>query len=1076
VWGLALLVGLAVLLLYRWLPADGATGDLESFSPAGYRVQWLLEERAGGLRVGDVVVRAGGYTVDEWLRGAARGPEWRSGGLVSYEVLRAGEPLTLSVRLSPVPFRAILLRWTSQLMVVLALLAVGSFVFWRRPHELGARLLMLFCMALALHLWGDAYNFQFSVLPWRWAYWFHLHLEQLSFGLIYAPICHFALVFPVSHPWLRRYPRAALWAIYLSTPLVTALATLLFAPLSRGLELGNRAALLMASVQAAVVFVAFIRSAHIAREPVARAQVRWLLWSAGIVLGVGIPGYLLPLVLAGRPVIPHPLAMLLSLAIPYAWAAAVMRFRLFDIGLIVNRTLVYGTLTLLVGGLYLALVRLLTLWIQLVLHRQDNALVVFIATLTIALAFFPLRQRVQRLIDRAFYRTKLNVQRLLPEMSAKLATCIIPEQLAALLTRELPQRLYIAAADLSVLDMAGGRFVPVSAEGGCAELPVGHPMVGFLRRHGRPLMRLQPPPGFPVQGQELLERNGVELCIPLVVGGEMVGLFSLGPKLSGDVYSPDETDLLYLLGQQAAIAVENSRLYQAEQEQRRLTEALFEERLRLLEKTDAQARQVQQIVGTVPEGVLLLGADWRVLLANPTAREYLAVLADVSEGQPLVHLGQQPIHELLTPPDEGLSHEVALGDPLRRIFEVIARPLQPRGQEGWVLLIREVTREREIQEQVQSQQRLAALGRLAGGIAHDFNNILTVIMLGAENALWEPEVPPAVSSSLVAILAEAKKASDLVRQILDFSRLSWIQTMPLSLEAIVKEVIGILQLTLPENIRLHVEVEPGSYTVDVDPARIQQVVVNLAFNARDVMPQGGDLNIRLGLVEIGADEEAPVAEMPAGKWAFVAVSDTGTGISPDVVPHLFEPFFTTKPVGRGTGLGLAQAYGIVKQHGGYVGVETQVGQGTTFRIYLPIHEETRREGQEKSTVAVPEGKGETILLVEDDEGVRSYCQEILQAIGYRVLPAENGKEAVRVYGSAERIDLLLTDMVMPEMGGRELIARLRAIEPCLRVIVMSGYGLAGVKDLLDEGGVHAVEKPVNSQILAQAVRRILDAE
>jgi two-component sensor histidine kinase len=563
IWALNLLAGLGLFLIYDRLPVDGATGNLESFTPEGFRVQWLLEERANGLQVGDIIVRVDGNTADEWLRGVSGSPEWRTGEVVTYEILRNGQPIELRLRLAPVPFSTILTRWTPQFVISLILIVIGSVVFWKRPYESAARVMMLFCMTVAVQLWVDAYNVQFAILPRRRLFWIHLLLEHGTFVLNYASICHFTLVFPAPHPLMERYPRRVLLALYLSNPLLMAVAMLLSPSWSRALPTGNQISMLVVLVQLGLTIGAGIRSIRTAHDPVSRAQVRWIFWGGSIALLVAIPGYVLPLALLGRPLIPHPAIMLLTVFIPLVYAVAILRYRLFDIEVIINRSLVYGTLTAFLGSLYLLLVRLLTLLAQGVLQRENDTLAVFVATLSIALAFAPLRQRVQTFIDYTFYRTKLDYQRLLPEMAERLATSIVLDELVALLTNELPQRLQIDWATLAVLDPSAGRFVLAAGGNGHPALPVDDPLVEYLHRLGRPLLRLQPSPGVPDEVQDFLDEHNIELSIPLIMGQELVGLYNLGPKLSSDAYNRDEMRLLYLLGQQASVAVENSRLFQA---------------------------------------------------------------------------------------------------------------------------------------------------------------------------------------------------------------------------------------------------------------------------------------------------------------------------------------------------------------------------------------------------------------------------------------------------------------------------------------------------------------------------------
>jgi len=525
-----------------------------------------------------------------------------------------------------------------------------------------------------------------------------------------------------------------------------------------------------------------------------------------------------------------------------------------------------------------------------------------------------------------------------------------------------------------------------------------------------------------------------------------------------------------------------------------------EERDRLLAQIQEQAQRVQQIMDTVPEGVLLLDAAGQVILANPVGRKDLADLSGAKVGDTLIHLGDRSLVELLTSPPQGLWHEVtipgsdlgetssssvetlsrAAGDLPERSFELIARPLDTGMEAGdWVLVIRDVTQEREIQRRVQRQERLAAVGQLAGGIAHDFNNLLTTIMLYAQMPLSEQDLPPNLNQAFETILDESRQAAKLVQQILDFSRRSPIKTHLVDLKPFAKEAVRVLERTIPESIRLRFEAGSEKYVVNADPTRIQQVLMNLVVNARDAMPEGGELRIDLSRVKVGPDEKPPVVEMSPGEWICLAVSDTGAGIPPEVLSHLFEPFFTTKEPGKGTGLGLAQVHGIVVQHEGHIGVETEVGKGTAFRVYLPACQAGEEEiPQQETALAAPDGQGEIILLVEDNEGTRRAGRRLLESLGYRVLAAANGQEALEVYGAAgEEIDLVITDVVMPEMGGRRLMRELRKANPGLKVLAVTGYVVEEDIHQLKEGGfLDVVHKPFDVETLAQVIRRALDED
>ena len=650
----------ALILIYSWLPADGATGNLESFRPHGFDILRLLEPREGGLRARDLIVRAGGYTLAEWLADAPRGPEWNDGGVVPYEVLRDGQTVNLQIRLAPIPFPTVVAGWALQFLVSLACLTIGAFVFVKRPRELAARVLMLFCTLLTLQYWGDAYNFQFPTLPWRWPFWFQLTYEHLTYSMCVGSICYFALVFPLPHPLIKRLPHL-LPAFLLFGPLVTiALGMALTPDPIWAIKNGNILSWAVALMQITTAILAGLRSIRTARDPVSRAQVRWILWWTAVGCGVLLPGYVLPLLLGIHPSLSHPFTMVFIGLIPFTFGLAVLRFRLFEIEVIINRTLVYGTLTVLLAGLYLLLVRLFTSIIPILLRRQDDTAVILIATLGMVLAFAPLRRRVQATIDHAFYRTKLDYQRLLPEMSDRLATSIVPDQLTALLTRELPQRLQIAWATLVVLDPEGEQFIRVGADVPREHpaLPANEPVIGFLGKANQPAQRLQPPSDLPAEAQAFFDRHGIELIIPLVVGEKQVGLYNLGPKLSGSAYNREEVHLLRLIGRQAAVAVENSRLFRAEQDQRKLAQALQEaadvvsSTLDLDQVLDRILAQVERVVAGDAFNIMLIEdgvastvrwrgherlgvADLIDHMAMPVS-EYRTLVQMARTGQPLV--------------------------------------------------------------------------------------------------------------------------------------------------------------------------------------------------------------------------------------------------------------------------------------------------------------------------------------------------------------------------------------------------------------------------------------------------------
>jgi len=524
-----------------------------------------------------------------------------------------------------------------------------------------------------------------------------------------------------------------------------------------------------------------------------------------------------------------------------------------------------------------------------------------------------------------------------------------------------------------------------------------------------------------------------------------------------------------------------------------------EERARLLAQIQEQAQQVQQIIDTMPEGVLLLDADEQVILANPVAEKDLITLAGAEGGNTLTRLGDRPLAELLTSPPKGMWHEVATDD---RKFEVIARPLETGPTSGgWVLVIRDVTREREIQRYSQQQERLAAVGQLAAGIAHDFNNIMATIILYTHISLRIEELSTRDRERLGTINQQAMHATNLIQQILDFSRSAVLKRQPLDLAPLLKEQVKLLARTLPESIEIDLAYGPAlsgaegpdEYTVHADPTRIQQVVMNLAVNARDAMPDGGNLRFGVERIEVRPGESPPLPEMEAGEWVQVTVSDTGMGIPPDTLPHIFDPFFTTKAPGKGSGLGLAQVYGIVKQHEGEIDVQSpsttlrtgQVGQGTTFTVYLPALPVHPPKPPSQGLSPLAQGRGETILVVEDDAATRQALVDSLELLNYQTLEAANGQEALAIlerqtlevsedFQSIE-IALVLSDVVMPQMGGIALLQTLKQSGLTVPVVLLTGHPLdKELEELRAQGMSGWLFKPPSLEQLAKVVARALE--
>ncbi|HVY45607.1 MAG TPA: ATP-binding protein [Minicystis sp.] len=386
---------------------------------------------------------------------------------------------------------------------------------------------------------------------------------------------------------------------------------------------------------------------------------------------------------------------------------------------------------------------------------------------------------------------------------------------------------------------------------------------------------------------------------------------------------------------------------------------------------------------------------------------------------------------------------------------------------------RDVTERRALEERYAQSQNMDAIGRLAGGIAHDFNNMLTVI--GGVSRILIEELPAGdpMLGDLEEITMASDRAAALTRQLLAFGRKQVLKPRAVDLPAHLRDMVAMLRRVIGEDVALEMNPSPATWPVRVDPGQLEQVVLNLVVNARDAMPGGGKLTIETANVVLDREYVAAHVDVASGPFVLLAVTDTGHGMERRVLDHVFEPFFTTKEAGRGTGLGLATVFGIVKQSGGHVEAESEPGVGTTFRVYLPRSFDEPDAKVERPPRLAGLGGRETVLLVEDDALVRQYARKALQRHGYSVIEASNGGEAVLIVEEHEGpIHLLITDVVMPRLSGRRVAERIGRLRPGVRVLYMSGYSAEEVA--LRGGAADLLEKPIAPEALLRKVREVLD--
>jgi len=604
---------------------------------------------------------------------------------------------------------------------------------------------------------------------------------------------------------------------------------------------------------------------------------------------------------------------------------------------------------------------------------------------------------------------------------------------------------------------------------------LGRSCTAYVFRAGRPMIITQE------FFDRLAEKGEVELVgtpgptwlgVPLKTPRETIGVLVAQHYEDGNAYTKHELEFLASVGGQIAVAIDRKRT----EEELRAAETRFRTLVEQLPAITYVAEfgaagpwsyvspQIETLLGFSPAEWMADSEVW-VKHLHPEDRE--RVLAEEQQSQ---HSAEpfRSEYRMLTRDGRVLwcrDEATVLSD-------------QDGKRNRMLGVVYDITQRRNLEEQLRQAQKMEAVGRLAGGVAHDFNNLLMIIKGNGELMLQHLGATERSRKNAIEIGKAADKAAALTRQLLAFSRMQVIQPRSLDLNAVVSEMAKMLRRLIGDDIELNIVSSAPLGVVKVDQSQIEQVLMNLVLNARDAMPDGGRLTVETANVSLDEDYARRHATVQPGKYVMMAVSDTGVGMDAETQAHIFEPFFTTKELGKGTGLGLATVYGVVKQNGGWIWVYSEPGRGTTFKIFLPQIEEVVGS-TEPGKVANQSHRGsETILLVEDQDGIRELASEFLKGSGYTILEARDGSEALEVAGQHHgRIDLLVTDVMMPRMGGRELAFRLASVRPHMKVIYMSGYA-EYAKDnqkIADLENV-TLQKPFALDTLARKVREVLAAQ
>ena len=503
----------------------------------------------------------------------------------------------------------------------------------------------------------------------------------------------------------------------------------------------------------------------------------------------------------------------------------------------------------------------------------------------------------------------------------------------------------------------------------------------------------------------------------------------------------------------------------------------------------------RRIIEFVPCGVVQVSPEGTILEANRAAQEVLGLTFDEISRRFVGGFNAETFWEdgsVCPALDHPVSKCLATHQPqpatmvgVRRadgriswgiVTAIPATDPETNRMTGAVVTFLDVTERRHLEEQLRQSQKMEAIGRLAGGIAHDFNNLLTAIVGYSQLLLDRLEVGNPMQEQLEEIKKAGKRAASLTRQLLAFSRKELLQPQVLDLNSLVGNIDRMLRRLIGAHIELVTMFGPGLERIEADPAQLEQVVLNLVVNARDAMPQGGKIVIETANSSL---DEAYAHQHPGvspGRYVMLAVSDEGYGMDAETLEHIFEPFYTTKHPGEGTGLGLSTVYRAVKQHAGNIWVYSEIGRGTTFKIYLPQANQVMEVRKADALPTAVAGGTETVLLAEDEKAVREFVRSILKRNGYTVLEAHHGSEALRVaLQHPGPIHLLLTDMVMPLMGGKLLAERIIGLRPGIKVLYMSGYSENAVvhQGILGFGSSF-IEKPFSVETLERKVREVLD--
>jgi PAS domain S-box-containing protein len=1009
------------------------------------------------LKIGDRVLAIGDVEFERFDRNRMIGlmDEFDGDGIAPVRLVRDGRLMTFNLKA----------RYANENRILTsAPLAAFPLIFWLtgtvaiiflRPRDERWLVLVLFCYVTAL--WfasglASAVRAAGSAVVFHIFIWLFLPLSVHLHAILPTPLAGTA----------KR--RALLISLYAFSFLLVILDSLyLLQEIRYGYILSTLAGVFLS------LGLLFLRL-FVRVDPAVKVAVRIMVY--GVVLGLG-PVLLFygvfPLLIqyAGWTAFTHARAfyewmlgiLVLSTPIlPMSYIYAIYKHHLGTLEFRANRLLgLYSFSALSITSYLVALFFISRNWGSL----DEQFLAAVLVTSLIFVGSTPLlRPRFQSLVDRHVFGIRHEPEEVIAIVSERVPTAFDRETLKGVIAEEILPTLLIRQSALYLFE--GPRIEVLSEH----HIPRGEPeptaaeLQALLARSGRYLL----------PDRQRGERHAwVRLVMPLAIQARTIGVWLIGRRDPDDYYPAADIHLLSTVANQIAPVVENIRLYERAQREIAQRKAA-EEEIRTSEE------RFRTLFEATLEGIAIV-RNGTILEVNHALLAIFGYRPGELIGQRLSELVSESEAVLDDVPRESIGFK---RDSTPVDIEVAGKKYVFQGEDVTVVAIRDIAQRKRgeaenkmLQRQLLHSQKMEAIGRLSAGVAHDFNNCLLAIFGYSDLLLDRYRDDSFLCRNLSGIKEAGQKAAALTKQLLAFARRQPMETKVMNLNTVVSGLEKMLQRILGEDVALVTELHPDLGPVKIDPGQIEQVIVNLAVNARYAMPAGGKLTLKTVPLESGDGAPAPHADVPAGSFVLLTVADTGTGMDAETLARVFEPFFSTRS--EGTGLGLSTAYGIVRQSGGQIFVDSAPGKGARFSIYLPV---TREAGVARGGVAafLADTGSETILLVEDEEEVRRVLNQILVSKGYRVLQAASGEEALvisRLHRGA--IDLLLTDVTMPQMKGPELAARVLAERSRTKVLYMSGYN----EELLSDGESEppiCLNKPFSSQKLGQTVREVLDAD